>query len=160
MCVCCVLFDELISLILIEKKKKEKRENLAFLHLYVTCVCCVCLIYLGKFRKEFRRTFRCRCRWLTDHLPGGGRSRSSVSMCGAGGTRLNQSMVAVVRVPTGATAFAAALASTAPASTAVATDRLMASNVPPPSAAACYPLRQCRSNHPTARSIRTLTSTT
>jgi len=80
-------------------------------------------------------------------------------MC-AGGTRLNQSMVAVVRVPTGATAFAAALASTAPASTAVATDRLMASNVPPPSAAACYPLRQCRSNHPTARSIRTLTSTT
>lgn len=123
-----------------------------------------CVVSLGKFRKEFRRTFRCRCRWLTDHLLSGGRSRSSVSICAGGaeatGARLTQSM-AVVVVPMGVTAFGAALASAAPTSAAVVTsaERLLA-NVAPPSAAACYPLRQCRSNHPTARSVRTLTSTT
>ena len=117
----------------------------------------------GKFRKEFRRTFRCRCRWLTDHLPGVGRSRRSVSICTGGpdmtGTRLTQSM-AVVVVPMGVTAFEAALASAAPTSAAVATGERLLTKTPPPAAAACYPLRQCRSNHPTARSVRTLTSTT
>lgn len=124
---------------------------------------CCGLVVIGKFRKEFRRTFRCRCRWLTDHLPGGGRSRSSVSICAGADTtggRLTQSM-AVVVVPMGVTAFGAALASAAPTSAAVATpgERLL-TNIPPPSAAACYPLRQCRSNRPTVRSVRTLTSTT
>ena len=88
-------------------------------------------------------------------------------MCATGAEatgRLTQSM-AVVVVPmdgTGVTTFGAALASAAPASAAVATGDRLAAKVPPPSAASCYPLRQCRSNHPnaTARSVRTLTSTT
>lgn len=112
------------------------------------------MLCVGKFRKEFRRTIACRCRWLSGYFPslssssGADSNMSNYALTVAGGagfrsTGVNNPHHHHNRPPsTMTTAFGTtALISAAPTSAAVAGLSVITSS------AAVYPLRQCRSQY-------------